>query len=177
MKFLKILFTCLTLICAGANASVYRYQLNNVVFDDGMAGSGTIDIDTVTQNLVNFNVWVPDASFLYTPQTSCVTCAWPTGSISGNTLTLVAANPTPGATSRLQLTLDSGWNLGDPVIGIQNGPSSFDAANDENPSWYFTVTSGNLVFLGAVPEPTSVAMLALGLSAIALALRGRRSIF
>lgn len=155
---------------SGAYANPISWTLENVTFDDGGTAFGTFTTDSVTGNLLGFDiVTTPGATlggYTYTPQTT---------NFSGNNVnqpnSFIVGNDTQLIRKYIQLTFVhplTGGLAVDPIIPGNPPVAAYSLeCNDCNPFRF--VETG----IAVIPEPAMLTAFGIGLAGLGVALRRR----
>lgn len=170
-KFLNSILLCASFCFMPAQAGTISWTIQGASFNDGGALTGTFSTDSVTGGLVDYS-FVSTAGaafggFVYNSATS---------SFYGNNVlgpnSFVVTNTNPFAFPLLGLMFENSLNIGGTnrmVIAtpVCNGLGSIEAGNTCSNYRYLTAGAAS----SQVPEPTTIALLGLGLLGCAAARR------
>ena len=160
-----------------ASAAVLTWTLHNVTFDDGGTASGTFDYDAATNTFSNFAISMSGGtaiffpSFEYSPGTAHTRAPLSTTTLSIDANSISVDQRTLFMQFEQPLTDNGGVSVVQNPDGL-GGDSEFRTLVTSPPFGQRGFIAGGTVT--AVPEPSSLAMLALGALAGGLLLLRRR---
>jgi len=151
-------------LAAGQASADISYTFSGVTFDDGGTLTGTFVTNDARTSLLNYDITTSPGTnigFEYTPTTAPV---------NFSSLPFIIVVETPGLEHLLEVTFTGGLTATGAPITIGQF-DSFEQGTDEARR---VITAGEAIVAAAVPEPSTITLLGIGMLGLLTYLRLRR---